>query len=362
MTDQGLDRLELTQLIMADQRDGLATATGTAGTADTVDVILRHLRQLEVDHVGQLIDVQATGGDIGCHQHPHLALAKIGQRPVAGSLTLVTVNGDCVETIFLHLMREAIGDLLGTDKHQHPLPVATANHVREQLAAALPIDLNDALGHLLGSRVAGIDLDQGGVVQQIVRQCLDFTGEGGGEEEALPFGGQRLHDAANVDDEAHVEHAIRFIQHQHFQLAQGQCALGQQIQQTARGGHQNVDTELDGIQIGLDADATVGDQGTKRQVVGIFDDALAHLGGQFAGRCQYQGAHLTATAAMVGQQQLQHGQGETGCLACACLGSAEDILTSQNSRNGLLLDGGWLFVTQLLDGPQDVRGETQFVE
>ncbi|MNX59769.1 hypothetical protein D3C86_906550 [compost metagenome] len=321
-----------------------------------MDVILRHLGQLEVDHVGQLIDVQAASGDVGGDQHPHLALAEIGQRPVAGTLALVAVNGDGIEAILLHLLGEAVGDLLGTHEHQHPLPVATADHVGEHLAAAFPVDLDDALGHLIGGGVAGIHLDQGGVIEQIVRQRLDVIREGGGEEQGLPLVRQRLHDAANVGDEAHVEHSVRFIQHQHFQGAQGESPLGQQIQQAARGGDQDVDPELDGVQVRLDADAAIGDQGAERQMMGVLDDALAHLGGELPGRGQHQGADLTAAAtAVVGQQTVQHGQGETGRLACPCLGTAQHVLTGQNGRDGLLLDGGGLFVTQLLDGPQYVR-------
>ena len=252
-----------------------------------MDVILRHLGQLEVDHVGQLIDVEATSGDVGGDQHPHLALAKVGQRPVAGTLALGAVNGDGIEAIFLHLLGEAVGDLLGTHEYQHPLPVATADHVGEHLAAAFPVDLDDALGHLIGGGIAGIHLDQGGVIEQIICQRLDVIREGGGEEQGLPLVRQRLHDAANVGDEAHVEHSVRFIQHQHFQGAQGECPLGQQIQQAARGGDQDVDPELDGVQVRLDADAAIGDQGAERQMMGVLDDALAHLGGELPGRGQH---------------------------------------------------------------------------
>ncbi len=356
LADQRLDLLELTQLVLAHQGDGLAAAPGTAGATDAVDVILRHLGQLEVDHVGQLIDVETPCGDVGGNQHPHLAFTKIRQRPVAGPLALVTVDGDRIQAIFLHLLGEPVGNLLGAHEHQHPLPVATANHVGEHLPAAFPIDLDDALAYLLGGGVAGIHLDEGGILEQIVRQRLDVIGEGGGEEQGLTLLRQGLHDAANVGDEPHVEHSVRFIQHQYLEGAQGQGALGQQIQQAARGGDQDVDPELDGVQVRLDADAAIGDQGTKRQVVGIFDDAFAHLGGQLPGRGQHQGSHLAATAtAMVGQQSMKHGQGETGRLARACLGAAQHVLPGQDGGNGLLLDGGGLFVTQLLDGPQDVR-------
>ena len=84
-------------------------------------------------------------------------------------------------------------------------------------------------------------------------------------------------------------------------------------------------------------------------MVGVFDDALAHLGGQLPGRGQHQGTYLTATApAMVGQQPMEHGQGETGRLARACLAAAQHVPPARDGGNGLLLDGGGLFVTQPL--------------
>ena len=38
---------------------------GAAGAADPVDVVLGHHRQLEVDDVGQAVDVQPARGDLG---------------------------------------------------------------------------------------------------------------------------------------------------------------------------------------------------------------------------------------------------------------------------------------------------------
>ena len=47
--------------------DGLAPPSGPAGAANAVDIGLGHLGQVIVEHVGQLFNVQAPGGDVGGH-------------------------------------------------------------------------------------------------------------------------------------------------------------------------------------------------------------------------------------------------------------------------------------------------------
>jgi hypothetical protein len=51
-------------------------------------------------------------------------------------------------------------------------------------------------------------------VQQAVGQGLDLVGEGGREQQVLALLGQQREDLLDVADEAHVEHAVGFVQHQ----------------------------------------------------------------------------------------------------------------------------------------------------
>ena len=73
------------------------------------------------------------------------------------------------------------------------------------------------------------------------------SGEGGGEEQVWRSSGSAFSDAADVGDEAHVEHAIRFIQHQHFQGAQGERP---RVSRSSRrpGWPPGCRPELDGVQ------------------------------------------------------------------------------------------------------------------
>jgi hypothetical protein len=49
--------------------DRYSSLAGPAGATDAVDVGFRLVRQFIVDHVGDLIDVDAAGGDVGGNQH-----------------------------------------------------------------------------------------------------------------------------------------------------------------------------------------------------------------------------------------------------------------------------------------------------
>ncbi len=71
----------------------------------------------------------------------------------------------------------------------------------------------------------GCDLYRQRVVQQPLRQSADVVGIGGGEQQILPLLRQQLDDFANVVDEAHVEHAIGLIEHQHLDLGEIRGAL-----------------------------------------------------------------------------------------------------------------------------------------
>ena len=60
-----LDVVEQAALAGLGQGDGHALAPGAADAADAVHVALRRGRHVEVDDVGQLVDVEAAGGDVG---------------------------------------------------------------------------------------------------------------------------------------------------------------------------------------------------------------------------------------------------------------------------------------------------------
>ncbi len=129
--------------------------------------------------------------------------------------------------------------MLGAGEDQHLLELARArlDDVGQQGPLALPVHGMHHLADQLGGGVLRGDLHGGRVLEELGRQLLDLVREGGREEQGLPLGGQQGQDLLDVPDEAHVEHAVGFIQHQDLQLAEIQVALALVIQQAAGSGH-----------------------------------------------------------------------------------------------------------------------------
>ena len=79
-SEQALDRMQSGDLVGADQGHGMSFLAGTSRPADSMNVILRHMRQIEVDHIRQRIDIEPASGDIGGNQHADTAGLEIRQR------------------------------------------------------------------------------------------------------------------------------------------------------------------------------------------------------------------------------------------------------------------------------------------
>ncbi len=71
-----VDELPARDVVPVDQRDGDAGASGAAGTTDAVDVGLLVLGALVVDDVGDVVDVDTAGSDVGGDQNVDLAVTE----------------------------------------------------------------------------------------------------------------------------------------------------------------------------------------------------------------------------------------------------------------------------------------------
>jgi hypothetical protein len=77
------DRAHLVALLVGDEADAEAAGAGAAGSPDAVGVGVAIGRSVELDHVGDLGDVDPAGGDVGRDQGRDLAALKAGQRALA---------------------------------------------------------------------------------------------------------------------------------------------------------------------------------------------------------------------------------------------------------------------------------------
>lgn len=57
-----------------------------------MDVILRHIWQIIIDHISHTWDIDATGRNIGCDQHSDLTRAELFDGTIALTLAFVAVD------------------------------------------------------------------------------------------------------------------------------------------------------------------------------------------------------------------------------------------------------------------------------
>ena len=87
-----LDVPQISLLFRIAKRDRCAIATGPGGAANSVDIALGNVWQIEVDHVGDLGNVDAACRNVSCNQRPDPTAAEALERPLASSLRLVAMD------------------------------------------------------------------------------------------------------------------------------------------------------------------------------------------------------------------------------------------------------------------------------
>ena len=351
---------------MRHERHRLASRAGAARAADSVHVVLGHVRHVVIDHVRQLLDVEPSGRNIRRYEHAKFAVLEALQGARARVLALVAVDGVGLDAVALELLGEPVGAALGLAEHQHLAPVARPHEMREQVALAILRHRVRALRHQLGGRIAARDFHGRRVAQESAGELPHLVGKSRREEQVLALRRQQREDAADVGDEAHVEHAIGLVEHQDLDAPQVQGLLPRVVEQAPRRRHQDVDAAAQRVDLRLHADAAEDHGGTQCKVPAVGAHILVDLRRELARRGDDQRADGMARRRMAvvcaRGEALQHRQREPGGLAGAGLRGAEQVAAAQYDRNRLRLNGGGPRVALLGDRAQQLGAQAEGVE
>src|ERR1700691_6499115 len=210
-----------------------------------------------------------------------------------------------------------------------------------------------ALLDQLDGCVARRDLYGQWIVQQPLRQAADVVRIRGGEQQILPLLRQQLDDLANVVDEAHVQHAIGFVEHQRLYLGKIRGTLLSEIEQAAGSRHQDIAAAAQSADLRVDAHTAEDLVGAHLYVLTVVAAALSYLRVKLAGGGEPQHTGRTAGAVrLIGGEPLQNGQHEAGSLAGAGLRAGEDVAAGEQRRNRLNMNGRRRIVALIGDSTQ----------
>ena len=215
-----LDVLHEAFFVQTNQIHRRAIGAGATGAANAVHIVFADVGDVVIDHVGQIIDVDAARGNVGGHQRANVAALEAGERLGARRLALVAVQRHRIDAVLDQELRDIVRAEFGAREHQHLAPVVFLDDVGQQRLLFAAADRVDELRDALHRGVARRDLDALRVLEQRGGEIANFVAERGREQQALLVPGHHGKHFFHVMDETHVEHAVGFIEHEHLHLAQ----------------------------------------------------------------------------------------------------------------------------------------------
>ena len=189
------------------------------------------------------------------------------------------------------------------------------------------------------------------------------------EEQRLALGRQRVDDAPDVGPEAHVQHAVGFVEDQRLEAVE-LGARAHVIHQAAGRRDDERDAGGEGPRLRLHRRAAVDGHAADAGVVAEALDVVVDLDGQLAGRRQHQHAGAGRVGRRPGgvgggrggQQPIDQRQHERRGLAGAGLGAGDDVAAAADQRQHRRLDRRGVREAAVADARDQVGVEAERLE
>ena len=369
---QGLgDQRPARRVIPVDEGDGRARVARAARAADAVDVDLLVFGALVVDDVRDVVDVDASRGDVGGDQDVDLAVTEGAQRLLASTLAQVAVQRTNREAAGSQVLAQAGGGALGAAEDDGAAATLRLENAGDDLDLVHGVNAVDDLLDRVDGLVLVVGVlraDVGRLDHEAAGEGHDGAGHGRGEQHGVAVLGDAGQQCLDVGQEAQVEHLVGLVEDDGFDAGQVQVALAQQVDEAAGRAHDDVGATLESLDLGLEGDAAVDFDDAGRQVLGGLAQVLGDLLGEFAGRQDDECLRLVRVeqvlvALFVGRDDvLEDRDAEAEGLTGAGLGLADDVVALQRGAKRQGLDREGVRDALVFEGVDDRVGDAEVRE
>ena len=325
-------------------------------------VDLRFVGQIEIEHVRDVVNVDATAGDVGGDEHVHTPLLEILQRLGARRLRLVAVDGFSIDVLLSELSGKPVGAVLGSGEDDGTADAFLVDELDEQSALVRLLHEEDVLLDAVGGDLLGTDVHRHRVVQHLGHNVVHRSRHGRAEQQILPLVRHHSNHALDVVNEAHVEHAVGLVKHEVFHVPEIDVTLLFQVEQSTWRGHEDVDAASKGIDLRTLSNTAEDDLVTQTERSAVDLDAVANLSGQFARWREDEGADGAPSLDAFRREVMEDGQGERRGFPRSRLRNAEHVTAVQRRWNRLRLNRRWLRVALVLDGVEQFVTQAEVLE
>ena len=361
--DVVLDLGQRHRVFLAAEADRIAILAGARRASDAMHVVGRILRQVVVEYVADVGNVQAARGDIGRDQHGQIAAVEFAHEAQPLLLRHVARQRLRLEPVREQIALELLRDALGVDEHHRATRIVQAQQADQQRHLFGHRGEIDELAHAVRGDAIGLDPHELGIVHVLVGELQHALRQGRREQHRLARLGfrQPAQNEADIGDEAQVEHAIGLVEHHGLRVAHVEDMLLEVVNDAPGRPDQDIDAVLQGLPLFFVVDATIYNADLETRVFPQHLGVAENLHRQFARGGQNQCANTRGAAPRqgIGQQALKQRHQECGRFAGTRLCLARNVLAGERNRQSDRLDGCGADETCITDAAGDFGNEIE---
>jgi hypothetical protein len=155
------------------------SVSSTTGTTDTVDVVVNISRKIVVDDVGDVRDIETSGGNSGSDQNGASSVTEELESTLTFALGAVTVDGSSGEVLVDEEVGKRIGHTLSLNEDQSETVGVGVENVQKNGALVDILNVLNLLSNVLRSRTDTTDREEDVVLEEITGKHLNVAGESG---------------------------------------------------------------------------------------------------------------------------------------------------------------------------------------
>lgn len=339
--------------------------TSTAGTTDTVHIVVDVGGQVIVHNVRDVGNIETTGSDSSCNKNGATAVTEHVERALTLTLGAVAVDRRGWEALVDEEVGQRIRHALGLDEDQSQAGTVGVEDIKQDGALVDILNVLNLLSDVLRGGTDTTNGEEDVVFEEVAGKHLNIAGEGGGEHESLAalHTGHvlTLHNSSNLRLETHVKHAVSLVKNEVLDVLQGDATTLYEVDQTSGSSHQEIASTLDLAKLRTNVGSTVDDARPHPGTVGKLPRLIVDLRDQLTGGCEDErcGVGLALTtkatltdrvgrwAGLVGLRE--DGEEETTSLSRTSLSASHQVTAAHDDGDGVLLHWSWVGVSSKRD-------------
>lgn len=224
-----------------------AATVGSARASDAMNVLFDVARKVVVHDVRDVLDVDAAAGDVGGNENADLSAFDVGQRLLSVALLAISVDALAVDAAEHKVAAQAVrAVLLAAEDDGLVGRLHLLREAEDPVVLLLLVhELDDLCHGVSGGQVQTADDDLERVVHVAGCQSADASRPGSRRHHRLSVRADVKQQFADLRLEAHVEHAVGFVQNQVGDRLNLDVTSGDQIIQATRRGDDDFNSAFD---------------------------------------------------------------------------------------------------------------------